>query len=61
MDGAKPCCTPLGSTKVDLLSNPIEYTSIVGGLQYLTWTRLDLSFAVNHICQFMDAPQEQHM
>ncbi|KAM1362553.1 hypothetical protein ACFX2H_027358 [Malus domestica] len=65
MDGAKPCCTPLGSTKLDhmgpLLSNPTEYKSIVGGLQYLTWTRPDLSFVVNQICQFMHASREQHL
>ncbi|KAM2326634.1 hypothetical protein ACFX1X_025835 [Malus domestica] len=65
MDGAKPCYTPLGSTKLDhtgpLLSNPTEYRSIVGGLQYLTWTRPDLSFAVNQICQFMHASRDQHL
>ncbi|KAM1411728.1 hypothetical protein ACFXTH_024343 [Malus domestica] len=65
MDGAKPCCTPLGSTKLDhtgpLLSNPTEYRSLVGGLQYLTWTRPDLSFAINQICQFMHAPRDQHL
>ena len=40
MTGAKPCCTPLSSTKLDhngdLLVNPTEYRSIVGALQYLT-------------------------
>ncbi|KAM2731468.1 hypothetical protein EV2_035124 [Malus domestica] len=65
MEGAKPCCTPIGSKKLDhsgpLLSNPTEYRSIVGGLQYLTWTRPDLAFAVNQICQFMHAPREQHL
>lgn len=65
MEGSKPCCTPLSSIKLDysgpLLSNPTEYRSIVGGLQYLTWTRPDLSFVVNQICQFMHAPKEQHM
>ncbi|KAM1069966.1 hypothetical protein ACFX15_001756 [Malus domestica] len=65
MTGAKPCCTPLGSTKLDhsgpFLSNPTEYRSFVGGLQYLTWTRPDISFAVNQICQFMHAPRDQHM
>ncbi|KAB2606268.1 nuclear cap-binding protein subunit 1-like [Pyrus ussuriensis x Pyrus communis] len=64
MQGAKPCCTPFGSHKLDhtgsLLPNPTEYRSIVGGLQYLTWTRPDLAFAVNQLCQFMHAPREQH-
>ncbi|XP_070677814.1 uncharacterized mitochondrial protein AtMg00810-like [Malus domestica] len=65
MAGAKPCYTPLGSNKLDhtgpLLSNPTEYRSIVGGLQYLTWTRPNISFYVNQICQFMQSPGDQHM
>ena len=64
MDGAKPCSTPLGSAKWDLagslMTNPKEYRSIVGALQYLTWTRPDLSYAVNLACQFMHSPQEPH-
>ncbi|BBN68591.1 hypothetical protein Prudu_489S000400 [Prunus dulcis] len=62
MEGAKPCSTPLGTTKLDHggipLDNPTEYRSIVGGLQYLTWTRPDISFAVNQVCQFMHAPTD---
>lgn len=65
MTGAKPCCTPLSSTKLDhsgeLLANPTEYRSLVGALQYLTWTRPDISFAVNQICQFMHTPTVLHM
>ncbi|KAM1206792.1 hypothetical protein ACFX2G_007516 [Malus domestica] len=57
MDASKPCNTPLGTQKLDhsgtLLSNPHEYRSIVGALQYLTWTRPDLSFVVNQLCQFL--------
>lgn len=51
MEGSKPCVTPLSTAKLDhespLLDNPEEYMSLVGGLQYLTWTRPDLSFAVH--------------
>ncbi|KAM1287467.1 hypothetical protein ACFX2J_001389 [Malus domestica] len=65
MAGAKPCVTPLGTTKLDhsglLLSNPTEYRSIMGGLQYLTWTRPNLSLVVNQVCQFMHSPRAQHM
>lgn len=37
-----------------------QYRSLVGGLQYLTITRLDLSFAVNKVCQFLQAPMDLH-
>jgi histone deacetylase 1/2 len=36
------------------------YHSIVGGLQYLLITRPDLSFAVNKVCQFLQAPRSTH-
>jgi hypothetical protein len=36
------------------------YHSVVGGLQYLTLTRPDLSFAVNRVCQFLHSPTEGH-
>ena len=32
-----------------------EYRSIVGGLQYLTITRPDISYAVNHVSQYLHA------
>jgi histone deacetylase 1/2 len=37
-----------------------RYHSIVGGLQYLTMTRPDLSFAVNKVCQYLHAPRCTH-
>lgn len=65
MEGAKPCYTPLSSTKLDHsdqpLFNPTEYRSIVGGLQYLTWTKPDVSFTVNQVCQFLHAPTFTYM
>ncbi|XP_068331633.1 uncharacterized mitochondrial protein AtMg00810-like [Pyrus communis] len=65
MEGSKPCCTSFSSTKLDhnslFLSDSTYYRSIVGGLQYLTWTIPNLSFAVNQLCQFMHAPRKQHM
>jgi hypothetical protein len=32
----------------------------VGALQYLTFTRPDICFAVNRVCQFMHAPTDSH-
>ncbi|KAM2142505.1 hypothetical protein ACFX1Q_008652 [Malus domestica] len=43
-----------------LLTDPTSYRSIVGSLQYLTFTRLDIAFAVNTICQFMSSPTDVH-
>jgi histone deacetylase 1/2 len=37
-----------------------QYRSIVGGLQYLTLTRPDLSYSVNKVCQFLHAPTTEH-
>jgi histone deacetylase 1/2 len=37
-----------------------RYPSIVGGLQYLTMTHPDLSFAVNKVCQYLHAPRCAH-
>lgn len=66
MDGVKPITTPLStsgdvsSDRSTLLTDATEYHSIVGALQYLTFTRPDLAFAVNKVCQFMHAPTEFH-
>ncbi|KAJ6810309.1 uncharacterized protein M6B38_158815 [Iris pallida] len=59
---SKPCATPvvrgkrLSISDGDLLPNPTEYRSLVGGLQYLTLTRPDLQYAVNYVCQFILNP-----
>ncbi|BBG99739.1 transposable element gene [Prunus dulcis] len=42
------------------LDDPSEYRSVVGALQYLTLTRPDIAFAVNHVCQFMHQPTSAH-
>ena len=41
-------------------SNPTTYRSIVGALQYLTFTRLEIAFFVHQVCQFMQNPMVSH-
>lgn len=40
--------------------DPTTYCSLVGNLQYLSFTRPDLTFVVNKVCQFMHAPHIPH-
>src|SRR4051812_8577333 len=68
MHGCKSAPTPLSSTEQPSLADgtPLggddssHYRIIVVGLQYLTLTRPDLSFAVNKVCQFLHAPTTEH-
>ena len=56
MENSKPTKTPccpsfrLVPHSGVALSNPTEYRSMVGSLQYLTFTRLDLAFSVHQLC-----------
>ena len=43
-----------------LFSDPTLYRSLVGALQYLTITRLDISHAINSVNQFLHSPTEDH-
>ncbi|KAK1697002.1 hypothetical protein QYE76_013699 [Lolium multiflorum] len=45
----------------ELLPDATDYRSIVGGLQYLTLTRPDLSYAVQQACLHMHAPRTSHL
>ncbi|KAF2300678.1 hypothetical protein GH714_015122 [Hevea brasiliensis] len=38
----------------------IAYIHYVGGLQYLSFTRTNISFAVNKVSQFVHSPSKQH-
>ena len=66
MSECKPCSTPvdmkskLGEDDGALVTNPTEYRSLAGALQYLTFTRPDIQYAVQQICLFMHSPREPH-
>lgn len=40
--------------------DPQHYRSMVGALQYLTFTKPDISFSVQQVCQFMSTPLDSH-
>ncbi|XP_013615161.1 PREDICTED: uncharacterized mitochondrial protein AtMg00810-like, partial [Brassica oleracea var. oleracea] len=42
------------------MSDPTLYRSLAGALQYLTFTRPDIAFAVQQVCLFMHALLESH-
>ncbi|XP_062086351.1 uncharacterized mitochondrial protein AtMg00810-like [Humulus lupulus] len=63
---SKPMDTPiaLGSLSLydgDPLLNASEYHSIVGALQYCTFTRPGISYTVKKLCQFMLTPTSTHL
>ena len=67
LQDCKPCATPCLPYHI-LLKNdgkpyhsPDQYRSVVGALQYLTFTRSDIAFYVNQACQFMHNPIESHV
>ncbi|GKB73600.1 ribonuclease H-like domain-containing protein [Tanacetum coccineum] len=42
------------------VQDPTLYRSLAGGLQYLTFTRPDLSYAVQQVCLYMHDSREPH-
>ena len=44
----------------DAFHDPTLYRSVVGALQYATFTRPEISFAVNKVCQVMAVPLDSH-
>jgi hypothetical protein len=66
MNGCNPVHTPvdtagkLSTEDGDLLEDPTFYRSLAGALQYLTFTRPDISYAVQQVCMFMHAPRTTH-
>ncbi|GJR79247.1 ribonuclease H-like domain-containing protein [Tanacetum coccineum] len=65
MLACNPCRTPVDTdTKLaadgDPVFDPTLYRSLAGALQYLTFTRPDISYAVQQVCLFMHDPREPH-
>jgi hypothetical protein len=64
---SKPATFPLESniklsrTSDDLLQDPTFHRRLVGRLLYLTITRLDISYSIQVLSQFMDSPWQPHM
>lgn len=67
MSSCKPSPTPvdtklkLSSTSNALVADPSHYRSLPGALQYLTFTRPDITYVVQQVCLFMHDPREDHM
>ncbi|CAH9137075.1 unnamed protein product [Cuscuta epithymum] len=66
MTKCNPVATPVDtSSKLSALTgshvaDPALYRSLAGALQYLTFTRPDISYAVQQVCLFMHDPREPH-
>ncbi|KAM1055587.1 hypothetical protein PS2_028857 [Malus domestica] len=66
MTDCKPTSTPatagrrLSLHEGEPLSDATEFRSVVGALQYLLFTRPDIAFAVNQVCQYMHSPTTTH-
>jgi hypothetical protein len=67
MTECKPVSTPVDTrSKLSADGGPpvddhSEYQSIVGALQYITMTRPDMAYAMQHACLYMHDPREQHL
>ncbi|XP_071713061.1 uncharacterized mitochondrial protein AtMg00810-like [Rutidosis leptorrhynchoides] len=66
MPTCHPCRTPVEpgaklTSHGPSVKDPTLYRSLAGALQYLTFTRPDISYAVQEICLFMHDPHEQHI
>ena len=67
MSDCKPCSTPVDTcAKVSAdvgpsVDDPTAYRSLVGALQYLTFTRPDIAYAVQQVCLHMHDPREVHL
>ncbi|GJX94196.1 ribonuclease H-like domain-containing protein, partial [Tanacetum coccineum] len=65
MVNCNPSRTPVDTkSKLEADADPISdstlYRSLAGSLQYLTFTRPDISYAVQQVCVYMHDPREPH-
>jgi hypothetical protein len=67
MTNYNPCSTPvdtqgkLSEAEGNPVTDPTAYRSLAGALQYLTFTRPDITHAVQQICLHMHDPREPHL
>lgn len=66
MTNVKPVSTPMvnSPTLISLVGSPLPsgtlHRQVVGSLQYLCLTRLDIAFAINKVSQYMQSPHDTH-
>ncbi|XP_022023573.1 uncharacterized mitochondrial protein AtMg00810-like [Helianthus annuus] len=66
MTSCNPVATPvdynpkLSATSSPEFDNPTQYRSLAGALQYLTFTRPEISYAVQQVCMYMHSPRIDH-
>lgn len=67
MVDCKPCATPVDTNaKVASafgvhVADATQFQSLIGALQDLTFTWLDIPYAIQHICIHMHDPREPHL
>ncbi|XP_019256443.1 PREDICTED: uncharacterized protein LOC109234851 [Nicotiana attenuata] len=55
------CTIKLKATEGSLLTDPTYYRKLVGKLNFLINTRLDITYSMKHLSQFMQSPREPHL
>lgn len=67
MGECKPCATPvdlkskLSNNIGEPVKDPTAYRRLAWALQYLTFTRPDISYAVHQVCLYMHDPRLPHL
>lgn len=66
MSDCKPSSTPVDtcaklSSDGAPVSDATHYRGLAGALQYLTFTRPDIAYAVQQVCLYMHDPREPHL